>query len=160
MPAISEGDRVVRQAVSLIEGARILGLPVLLTEQYPKGLGRTVPEVLSVCEGYPIFEKTTFSGCSEALTQILASHESRSVLVAGVETHVCVTQTVLGILESGYQVHVVGDATSSRTEANRRIGLDRMRQAGATISSVEMALFELLRESGTPEFKSILSIIK
>lgn len=160
MPVISNGEEVIRQTLNLLRAAQVLELPVFVTEQYPKGLGATVAEVREVCQELLLFEKTTFDGCTPEVQQALRSQGIRSLIVAGVETHVCVTQTVLSALGSELNVHVISEATSSRTEANRQIGLQRMHDAGAVVGSVEMALFELLQESGTPAFRSILQIIK
>ncbi|MBI3920470.1 MAG: isochorismatase family protein [Armatimonadetes bacterium] len=160
MPVISNGEEVIRQTLNLMRAAQVLELPVFVTEQYPKGLGATVAGVREVSNQLTSFEKTTFDGCIPEVQQALRSQGIRSLIVAGVETHVCVTQTVLSALRSDLNVHVINEATSSRTEANRQIGLQRMHDAGAVVGSVEMALFELLQESGTPAFKAILQIIK
>jgi len=164
VPAIFENDRVVGNASLLIECAKVLKLPILLTQQYPKGLGRTIP---AIQERLPPtlrpIDKTEF-GCFSnpefhAEIQKLKPHRN-TLLVAGIESHICVAQTVLGALDDGFHAHVASDATSSRTEFNWKVGLERMRAAGAMMSSTEMIIYELLGRSGTPEFKTMLLHLK
>lgn len=164
LPAIFEKERVLRYARLLIECAKLLHLPILLTQQYPQGLGETVKEVRAAIPDnvHPI-DKVEF-GCfnnarfREAI-QELKPHRN-TLLVAGIESHICVTQTVLGAIEEGFCVHLASDATSSRTEFNWKIGLDRMKESGAQLSSTEMIIYELLGRSGTPEFKAMLKHLK
>jgi nicotinamidase-related amidase len=155
--AIPDFDRVAKATATLIEGAGILGVPVLLTEQYPKGLGETVPEV---AEHLPVgtepLEKVVFSA-SDAEGFDLGGRDQ--AVVCGVETHVCVNQTVLDLLGAGLEVQVAEDAVGSRTEENRRVGLHKMERAGAILTSVETALFELLGRAGTDEFKQVQALI-
>jgi nicotinamidase-related amidase len=163
VPAILEPERVIRNCQLLLKLAEILKTPVVLTSHYTKGLGTTIPEITQAVPGIVPLEKTSFGCFGEA--GFLAHLKDRapranSLLMAGVETHICVMQTVLGALEAGYLVHVAADATSSRTRENWQIGLDRMQRAGAVISSTEMIVYELLRKSATPEFKSILPLLK
>jgi len=163
MPAIFEADRVINHCVLLLRLSQILSIPAILTTQYSKGLGAPVSEVDCAAPGITPFEKASF-GCFgdenflEHLKQVAPGRDT--LLVAGVESHVCVTQTVLGALNAGYVVHVARDATSSRTRENREAGLHRMDRAGAVISSTEMMIYELLGKSGTPEFKAILPLLK
>jgi nicotinamidase-related amidase len=154
-------EALFEQLARLIRGAKALGLPVLWLEQYPQGLGPTIPEVASLLPDARPVAKTSFSACGNAdfLAQ-LSSAERRQVLLAGIEAHVCVYQTARDLLEAGYEVEVVADAVSSRTEANRQLGLQRMSDAGARLTSVEMALFELLRTAEAPAFKDIARIVK
>jgi nicotinamidase-related amidase len=162
LPAIDGHDRVLKQARMLLRLARVLHLPVLLTTQYAKGLGPTVPDVLAETPDVIPIDKTAF-GCfgSAAFGARVKSLERRSqLLVAGIETHICVMQTVLGAVERGLVVHVASDATGARTEANHRIGLARMERAGAVLSSTEMAIYELLARSDTPAFKAMLPYLK
>lgn len=157
---IHERDALVAAADKLIQGAAALGVPVVYTEQNPNGLGPTVPELAAHLDGEPI-TKLAFSCCGEpAFTEALAAGGRRQVLLAGIETHVCVYQTVADLLAAGHEVHVVADAVGSRTAANRAIGLARMKDAGAQVTSVEMALFELLKVAEGPAFKAILKIVK
>jgi len=145
----------------LVKGVRVLELPVLWLEQYPQGLGPTIPEVAHLLTGLQPIAKTCFSAWgSGEFRDRLAAAGRRQVLLAGIESHVCVYQTAVDLLAAGYEVEVVADAVSSRTAANRRLGLDRMRLAGARVSSVEMALFELLRTAEAPAFKEIARIVK
>ncbi len=141
----------------LVQGARILGLPVVVTEQYPRGLGETVPEVLEHLEGVDRLPKTVFAATGAEGFDLDGRGQA---LVCGIEAHVCVSQTVLALLDQGVEVHVAADAVSSRTPENREIGLHRMEAAGATVTSTEMALFELLGAAGSDEFKAIQGLIK
>jgi len=155
--AVPDFDRVASAAATLIEGAQATGVPVIVTEQYPKGLGRTVAEVAErLPEGVEPLEKLCFSA-AEAEGFDLRGREQ--AIVCGIETHVCVNQSVLDLLDRGTEVHVACDAVASRTEANREIGLARAERAGAVLTSVETALFELLGRAGTEEFKRVQRLI-
>lgn len=145
----------------LIRGAQALGLPILWLEQYPQGLGPTIPEVAGLLPGLTPIAKTCFSACgSEAFLAQLTGLERSQVLLAGIEAHVCVYQTAVDLLAGRYEVHVVTDAVSSRTAANAELGRQRMGDAGARLTSVEMALFELLRTADAPAFKAVARIVK
>lgn len=145
----------------LAQAARILGLPLLFTEQYPKGLGPTVPALQEVLQGALGFEKLTFSAWGvEEFREALRRRQIRQVLLTGAETHVCVEQTALDLLQAGYLVHVPADAVASRAKMNWELGLEKMRRAGAIITSTEMALFEMLEQAGTEEFKAVQALIK
>jgi nicotinamidase-related amidase len=155
--AIPDFERVAKATATLIEGAEALGVPIVITEQYPKGLGETAPEVAEhLPDGTEPLEKLVFSA-AEAEGFDLGDRDQ--ALVCGVETHVCVNQTVLDLLGSGLDVEVAEDAVGSRTEENKRVGLHKMERAGAVLTSVETALFELLGRAGTPEFKRIQKLI-
>jgi nicotinamidase-related amidase len=160
---IFEKERLLRNSQLLVRLANILRLPVLLTTQYCKGLGSVVPEIASLLPSAQPMDKLEFS-CfgSEQFSAALKALPGRrnTVLLCGMEAHICVMQTALGALEHGYYVHVASDAVSSRSEWNWKIGLQRMRDAGAVISSTEMMLYELLRSSGTPSFKELLPYLK
>ena len=161
LPAIFGKERIVQNNLRLIQGAVLLGIPVFVTEQYRKGLGPTVPEIASALPGFAPWEKMTFSACgAEALVPAIQAGKFSNVLLGGIETHICVSQSCLDLLELGLRVFVVADATSSRTEVNHQIGLGRMQDAGAVLVSTEMALLELLEKAGTPEFKKILELIR
>jgi nicotinamidase-related amidase len=163
LPPIFQKEQLLRNAQLLIRMAGILKIPTLLTTQYSKGLGNTVPEVASLLSETPPLEKLTFSCfASDVFCSALkrVSGNRNTVLLCGMESHICVAQTALGALRAGYLVHVASDAVSSRTEWNWKIGLDRMKAAGAVISSTEMAVYEALRSSGTPEFKDMLKHLK
>jgi nicotinamidase-related amidase len=163
LPPIWEKERLVRNAQLLIRLAGILKIPTLVTTQYQKGLGNTVPEISSLLPETPSIDKLMFS-CfgSDAFCSLLKRLPGRrtTTLLCGMEAHICVMQTALGALREGYLVHVASDAVSSRTELNWRIGLERMRAAGAILSSTEMMIYELLRSSGAPAFKELLPYLK
>jgi nicotinamidase-related amidase len=146
-----------------IEACRILDVPVIVTEQYPKGLGRTVREVESALDGMEVSrcEKTAFScGRDGAFLGKLASSGRKQVVLAGMETHVCVLQTAFDLLAGGYQVCVLEDAVSSRLFSTYRGGIEAMRQAGVLVLPTESFLFSLLKEAGTPEFKKVSSLVR
>lgn len=163
LPPIWEKERLVRNSQLLIRLAGILKIPALVTTQYMKGLGNTVPEVAALLPDTPSIDKLMFS-CfgSDVFCSLLKRlpGQRTTVLLCGMETHICVMQTALGALREGYLVHVASDAVSSRSELNWRIGLERMRAAGAILSSTEMMIYELLRSSGAPAFKELLPYLK
>jgi len=161
LPAIFEKERVTQNCVRLIKAATILGLPILATEQYRKGLGPTVPEVAAAIPAFAPAEKTSFSACgAQGFGAALKAKELANVILCGIEAHVCVSQTCLDLLDQGYRVFVAADAVSSRTKENYHLGVERMRDAGAVIGSTEMLLFELLQRAGTDEFKQVLGLVK
>lgn len=158
---MSEREKVVGNAVHLIEAAKLLSIPVILTEQYPKGLGPTVSEIREALPSYEPLEKLAFGCCGEpSFLRAIESKGKRKVILCGMETHVCVLQTCLGLLKGNYDVHVVRDAVCSRTKENFRIGSDLMRDAGAVITGTETVLFQLLEKAGTEEFRAISKRIK
>ena len=163
LPPIWEKERLVRNARLLIRLAGILKIPALVTTQYAKGLGNTVPDIASLLPDTQPIDKLMFS-CfgSDVFCSLLKRlpGQRTTILLSGMETHICVMQTALGALREGYLVHVASDAVSSRTELNWRIGLDRMRAAGAILSSTEMMIYELLRSSGAPAFRELLPYLK
>lgn len=161
LPIIHDHAAVTARAVALIEGCRALGVPPVLTEQYPKGLGSTVQPVVEALAGQadPI-EKLKFSACVAEVRQRIAAMGRRTVLVCGIETHVCVMQTALDLAAEGYMVAVAADAIGSRSPADHDLAINRMGQSGIVIASVEMALMEMVREAGTERFKSLLPVIK
>jgi nicotinamidase-related amidase len=164
MPVIDNRVALERNVERLIRGVDVLEMPVLVTEQYSKGLGATdaaIRRALEETGGYSPIEKSCFSaaGCAPFMDQLKRSNR-KQILVAGVETHVCVYQTVIDLLQHGYEVHIVGDAVSSRSPDNREIALTRMTAEGAKLTSTEMALFEMLINSGTQEFRDISRIVK
>ena len=160
MPVIHGQEQIFSSVNKLLRGAEILGLETIITEQYPKGLGNTCKEV-EIGENKTLIEKVCFSCMqSEPVTEQLKLTNKKSLIICGVESHICVLKTTLDALKQGYEVHVVADAVSSRTAENKQIALDRMRQAGAFITSVEMVLFMLLDKAGTDEFKAISKLIK
>ncbi|MFN3561432.1 MAG: hydrolase [Chloroherpetonaceae bacterium] len=156
-----ERELLFKNLSRLIEGAQVLGIPILLTEQYPKGLGETAPELKALMPNVKPIEKMSFSCMGEEkFVEALDKTERKQVLVAGIETHVCVYQTVSDMLAEGFEVHCVADAISSRAKENREIGLSRMKEDGAILTSTEMCLFELLKVAGTSTFKTISALVK
>jgi nicotinamidase-related amidase len=156
--ALPSFDQVAAAGGTLVRGAAELGVPIVVTEQYPQGLGSTVPEVADhLPAGVEPLDKVRFSA-AEAEGFDLGGRDQ--ALVCGIEAHVCVNQTVLDLLERGVEVHVAGDAVGSRTEENRRLGLHKVERAGAVLTSVEAALFELLRGSDAAEFKQVQALVK
>jgi len=156
-PHVAHFDDVAANVAKLIEAAKVLGLPVVVSEQYPKGLGSTVPEVSAHLEGVEPIDKVCFSA-AEADGFDLEGRDQ--ALVCGIETHVCVSQTAHDLIASGVEVHVARDAVSSRTEDNRELGLHKMESSGAILTSVETALFELVGAAGTDEFKQVQALVK
>ncbi len=162
LPAIKGRERIVKNSLLLLRLARTVDLPVVLTTQYRKGLGEIVPEILQAMPGAEPLDKVSF-GCfqSDAFLSRLSDLGGRDqLLLGGVESHICVAQTVLGALEKGYEVHLAGDAVGSRTEENYRVGLARMERAGALLSSAEMAIYELLGRSDGDAFRKMLPYLK
>jgi nicotinamidase-related amidase len=162
LPPIFQKQQLVRNAKLLIRAANILKIPALVSTQYAKGLGTTVPELSSLLNGNESVDKTVFS-CfgSEAFCASLKGLPAarKTLLLCGMESHICVAQTAFGALREGYLVHVASDAVGSRTEWNWKIGLDRMQAAGAIISSTEMMIYELMH-STTGAFKELLPFLK
>jgi len=155
-------EKLFANLEKIIKGAQVLELPLIWTEQVPEKLGPTSPELaeLLIRSAQPI-SKASFSCCGvEPFVSALAQTKRRQVLVAGIETHICVYQTSVDLLAQGYEVQVVADAVSSRTTENRQLGLDRMHSAGAVLTSTEMALFELLRVAEGDKFRQISKIVK
>ncbi|MBF0319445.1 MAG: hydrolase [Nitrospirae bacterium] len=154
-------DIVTANALHLAELAKLLKIPVALTEQYPKGLGATLKEIRDALPEYNPIEKLAFSACNEeGFISKLQAYGRKKVILCGIEAHVCILQTCLGLIGEGYAVHVVSDCTSSRTQQNKDIGIRLMGQAGAVITSTEIVLFQLLCRAGTDEFKIISNRIK
>jgi nicotinamidase-related amidase len=158
MPAIYDGEVVVARAVRLAEAARLLDVPVLATEQYPAGLGQTVPPLAA----YPqaVLTKTTFSAMEVPGFSALLPAGTSEIVVAGCEAHVCVLQTVLGLLGRGHRVLLAADAIGSRDPADRDAAIDRANRHGAEIVTSEMVLFEWLRDSQHPKFREVQNLLK
>jgi nicotinamidase-related amidase len=160
VPLIADAGRMIANSRRLIAGAKILGVPAFATEQYPKGLGPTVPALKALFDSIP--DKLAFS-CAEVLSWGTAAEQSDNryqIVVAGIEAHVCVLQTVFDLLAAGFQVFVPADAVASRGELDWKLALDRMSSGGAVITTTESVLFEWCERSGTPEFKQISQLIK
>ena len=163
LPPIFNKDTLVKNSQLLIRLAKILSLPIMVTTQYSKGLGSTVTEIADLLTDVVPYDKLEFScfGSDQFRSRLKSLPGNRNtVLLCGMESHICVMQTALGALNEGYLVHVASDAVGSRAEWNWRIGLDRMRAAGVVISSTEMMMYELLRCSSTPQFKELLPYLK
>jgi nicotinamidase-related amidase len=158
LPAIHERERVLRNSLLLLRLGHVLELPVILTTQYRKGLGEIVPEVTLAAPGVAPLDKVAFGcfGSAEFAARMAGLALRDQIVVAGIESHICVAQTVLGALAKGFNVHVAADAVGSRTAENRAIGLRRMEAAGAVVTSAEMAIYELLGRSDAAAFKAML----
>ncbi len=159
---IPDFAEVAARCALVAHAARLLDVPVVVTEQYPKGLGRTAAEVRAELPAdIEVVEKTAFSSCGALpFVSALEHRGARHVMLCGIEAHVCVNQTAHDLLARGYQVHVLTDCVSSRAEDNRRAGLDKMFRSGALPSSTELALFELMRDARHEQFKAIQKLIK
>lgn len=157
-----EAERLLRGVRRLIEAAKLVGVPILATEQYPKGLGHTMPEVRCMFpDGIEIHEKRSLSCCgAPSFADHLRRLSRAQIVVCGLETHACVNQTVHDLLDQGYQVHLPADAISSRFEVDYRLGLQKLFGSGAIPSSVELVCLEWVRTADAPEFKAIQKLIK
>lgn len=155
-------DSVMKHALIAVESAKILGLPVLVSEQYPKGLGPTAAAIReSLGDRFAPIEKLVFScGRSPEFKEALERTGRRDVIIAGVESHVCVLQTVMDLVNDGYRVYVPADAVTSRRTLDWEMGLDLMKKAGATVGTTETFVFQLLERAGTDEFKAISKLLK
>lgn len=160
VPAMKYGEQVIRNTNTLISTAQKLGMPMIVTEQYPKGLGKTVSDVRDNLTESLTYEKTTFTGCTGDVITALKGLGRKKIIITGMETHVCVFQTVRDLLAQGYQVFVVGDAVCSRTKENYRNGLSLMSSMGAVVTNTETVFFDLMKEAGTPLFKELSKLIK
>lgn len=161
VPAMLAPARTLKNAALLIEAAREMDVPVFLTEQYPTGLGRTMADIAAVATDCPVFEKVHFS-CMEDQTfaEALTALDRRQIVLAGMEAHICVVQTAASLLEAGYEVFVVSDATAARTAESEDACLQRLSAAGVGIVTTEMVVFEWLGKAGTPSFKKMLPKVK
>jgi len=160
-PHMHKKEEVSKNVRRLIKFVKVVGIPIVLTEQYPKGLGRTIREIKELIPEVKPIEKVEFSCLgSEEFRGALKRLDAKTLILTGIETHICVSQTAIEALDMGYGVHVVSDATSSRREEDRTVGIERMRQGGAVISSTEMLIYEVLRRAGTKEFKEALRLVK
>ena len=160
-PVMADPRRVYRGCSLLLRAAARLDVPVLVSEQYPKGLGHTVGELLALAPEDSVMEKLHFScAADEPIRARLEGFGRNQVVVAGIEAHVCVLQSCLGLKQQGYEVFVVGDACSSRDPANHQAAMARLAAGGVSVVTLEMALFEWLHVAGTPEFKEISRLIK
>ena len=160
MNAMSEKEGVYKNTRLLLTAANQYRLPVVVTEQYPKGLGPTAVEIAEALEEHQLVEKNAFDACTEDTNRILREHGRKQIIVCGSETHICVYQTVRHLLDLGYQVFVTADAVCSRFKANYKNGLQLMAEMGAVIITAEGIVFDWMKVSGTPEFKVISPLLK
>ncbi|MFH0844334.1 MAG: hydrolase [Pseudomonadota bacterium] len=161
MAVMGRRQEALEGVLNLLRLSTLYNIPVILTEQYPKWLGPTLPEVRELLPSYGPIEKLHFNCCDvgDFNNRILEEGLER-LIVVGVETHICVFQTCVSLLEKGYEVHVPRDAVDSRTAENRQVGLDLMKRAGAIITSVETVIYQILKKAGTKEFKEMLKVVK
>ena len=158
---IHERERVIQNVARLVQGAKVLGVPVLCTLQNRKAMGDVIAEIQALLPPHPPFEKMAFSCYADPrFASELDRSGRKQVVLCGVESHICVSQTAAALLAAGYQPHVCADAVSSRTAENWRAGIEKVRQAGGLINATESVLFEILQEAGTPNFREILRIVK
>jgi nicotinamidase-related amidase len=159
--AMYEKEALVENAVKMVKGAQILGIPIVSTEQNPDGLGQTIPQIAELLKDARPFSKLTFSCCGERpFVDELEKIDRHQILLGGIECHVCVYQSVVDLLDLGYEVEVVADVVSSRTLENKEIGLAKCEAYGAYLTSVETALFELLQVAKGEKFKEMLKVVK
>jgi nicotinamidase-related amidase len=161
VPAMHNKEALLDNLKKMVQGARILGLPILLTEQNPAGLGPTVPEIAELLPDEKPVSKFSFSSCgTEQFIEELKAVKRQNILIVGMEAHVCVYQTAADLVNLNYDVQVVADAVASRTLENKKIGLQKSKAAGAGITSTEIALFELVKIAKGDKFKEIIKIVK
>ncbi len=161
MPVIADNDAVLSRARLLLEGLTLLRIPFLVTRQYPKGLGDTVPIIREMTESVPTLDKLSFSACQEPhILEAIQALGRKNVVICGAEAHICVLQTVIGLQAAGFQAVVVEDCVGSRKARDKETGLKRAMQEGALLTSCEAVLFELLGAAGTDTFKAISRLVK
>jgi nicotinamidase-related amidase len=161
MRVMCQKERVIDSITKLLHLSRLFSLPLVLTEQYPRWLGPTVPEVRELLPAYEPIEKLDFNCCNvDPFNDRLESTGSKSIILVGVETHICIFQTCSSLLKRGYEVHVPQDAVDSRTCENWNVGLGLMRDSGAVITSTETVVYQILKRVGTKNFKEMLKIIR
>jgi nicotinamidase-related amidase len=160
-PVMHDKEELLRRVLKLIRGARVLDIPIVLTEQYPRGLGSTLPEIKELLPDVKPIEKVVFNCCNEAaFCRALEALRRKQVLICGIEAHICVYQTAMALMRAGYEVQVVGDGVSSRRHEDKLVALFRMGAAGISPTTMEMALFELLKVARGDKFKAISNIVK
>lgn len=161
MPAVGEKERVIDNIIKLLRLSTLFSLPVILTEHYLKAFGPTLSEIIELLPSYEPIQKIHFNCCEvDAFNERLDSAGLKNIILTGVESHICIFQTCIPLLEKGYRVHVPQDAVDSRTGENRRVGLRLMEKAGAFITSTETVIYQILEKGGTREFKEMLKWIK
>ena len=160
VPAMKVADKVIENTNILVSAAKEFNMPIITTEQYPKGLGNTVPELKDVINSNYLFEKNSFTAYTEEVKLALGQLGRKKVIITGMETHICVFQTARDLLAHGYDVFIASDAVCSRTKENFLNGLDLIKDMGAVITNTETIIFDLLKKAGTPEFKVLSKLIK
>lgn len=159
--AMARRDAVVGASALLARVALALDVPLLVTRQYPRGLGETAPEIVEAAGDHESVDKVAFDCLREsAFRQRLEASGRRQVVLTGMEAHICVTQTALSLVAEGYEVHVAADAVCSRRDADRDVALERLRHAGVVVTTAESVIYEALGEAGTPEFRTVLELVK
>lgn len=159
-PALPDSPETIKNTNTLLATSGKLDIPIIVTEQYPKGLGKTVSEINFNPEEVSVFEKITFSGCTDEVLAALGQIGRKKIIITGMETHVCVFQTVRDLLDHGYEVYVVEDAVCSRSKQNYLNGLALMSAMGAVVTNTETVFFDLMKRGGTPLFKELSKLIK
>lgn len=159
-PAIHKSGQLTDACVTLLNGARLLELPIIITEQYPRGLGPTIEPLREFLSDVATFEKKEFTYAIEPVLEALSANQVEHVIVLGMETHICVYQGTRALLDAGYQVYLPQECVGSRTEDNKANGLSQMQRMGAVITNVETVLFDLIGSAGHPKFKEISALIK
>jgi nicotinamidase-related amidase len=161
VPHMAERELLIANTQKLIQGFKILTIPIVVSEQYRKGLGLTIPEILNCTGEINVFEKISFSCCDDkAIMGAISAKNKKNIIICGIETHVCVLQTAMDLLEKGMLPVIVADCVSSRKETDKDMALRRMEKAGVIITSSESLLFELTRFAGTDTFKTISKLVK
>ena len=161
MPLIHQKDEFLKNLANMIKGAQILEVPILWSEHAPEHIGKTIPQISKLLASMKPIEKISFSCCGDAnFMQALGMLKRKQILICGIEAHICIYQTAMDLINLGYDVSVVADCVSSRTEKNKQIGLERIKELGGMLTSIEMALCELLRIAEGEKFRKILEIIK
>jgi len=158
---VQESAMLIANCEKLIKGARALQMPIICLEQNPEKLGPTVHQLNLLLDGLPVVSKTTFNACLETnFTELIKSKNIDTWLICGIESHICVYQTAMGLLNLGYKIHLISDCVSSRTANNKQLGINKLISKGVEISGLEMCLYELVRDCQNSEFKTILNLIK
>ena len=161
MGVMGRRERVIDSIVKLLHLSVLYNLPVILTEQYPKWLGPTLPEIKELLPLYEPIDKLNFNCCDvDVFNRRLESEDLKNIILAGVESHICVFQTCFSLAEKGYRVHVPQDAVDSRRDENWKVGLELMKDAGASITSTETVIYQIMKKMGTKEFKKMFKVVK
>lgn len=160
VPAMNVADQVINNTNILISAAKEFKMPIITTEQYPRGLGDTVPELKAHIDPNYVFAKTSFTAYTEEVKQAMEKLGRKKIIITGMETHICVFQTIRDLLTEGYEVFVSSDGVCSRTNENHKNGLSLIENMGAVITNTETIIFDLLKRAGSPEFKTLSKLIK